>query len=147
MEIKFRRLKMTLLFVALGLSFSTWAADFKCSVCSMKIPEHAKNHILLRNQDPHLSPLHVCSIFCAKKAKKYDPKYSKAEVTDFNHPDKTLSAEKAFFLKKSEKIKADLGELAMSPYWGAFSTKAEAQAAQKKYGDGEVVLGFEEALK
>ncbi len=131
----------------LSLSISALAADLHCSICSMKIPQSSKNHLVLKNLDPKKPSLHACSLSCATKARKYDPKYAQIEVSNFNHPDEFLSGEKAFFLMKSEKIQADLGPMAMLPYFGAFSTKAEAEAAQKKYGDGVIVQGFEGALK
>ena len=37
--------------------------------------------------------------------------------------------------------------MAMPPIAAAFATKKEADVAQKKYGDGTVVLGLENALQ
>ena len=122
------------------------AGELHCGVCGMTLPENAKNHIILKSKGKK-EPLHVCSPSCAHKAKKYDPSLTEADVVDFDHPGKSLDGNKAFFLIKSEKIKTDMGEMAMAPYAAAFGTKEEALAAQKKYGDGKVVQGLKEAFK
>lgn len=122
------------------------ASEFKCQVCGMSIKEHGRNHILLRNGTQKKS-LHVCSASCAKKMRKYDSSYSDVQVTNFNHPEKMLQGDKAYFLIQSSKIKSDMGENVMAPYAAAFSTKEEADAAQKKYGDGVVLKGADNAFK
>ena len=93
------------------------------------------------------TPRHVCSLSCTKKTLKHDSSYNEIEVPDFNHPEKNLPGESAFFLIKSERIRNDLGDKVMGPYFGAFSTQVEADAAQKKYGDGTVVKGMQDAIK
>ncbi len=123
------------------------ASEIKCGICSMIISEQSRNHIVLKIEISGKEPLHVCSLSCVHKARKYDPKYTKVEVSDFNHPEKFLPGEKAFFLVQSKKIKADLGAMALAPYFGAFDRREEADSAQKKYGDGIVVQGFENALE
>lgn len=123
------------------------AAGMSCAVCGMDLTEQARNHILLSGKSATKSPLHTCSLACTKKALKNDAGLDVIEVRDFNHPEKTVSGDLAFFLIKSEKIKSDLGDMVMGPYFAAFSTKAEAEAAQKKYGDGTVVLGIKNAIK
>jgi len=120
--------------------------SLKCSACNMTIPDKARNHIILTSEDASKPPLHVCSLSCALKARKYDSKYSKVKVVDFNRPEELISGDRAYFLLKSSKIKGDLGELAMPPYFGAFEKESEVQAAIKKYGDGVVVQGFEKAI-
>ncbi|MCM2279876.1 MAG: nitrous oxide reductase accessory protein NosL [Oligoflexia bacterium] len=138
---------LSLVISLLMLSSVALAAQLHCDVCGMTIPEKARHYIMLKAPAGAPKPLHVCSASCLKKAKKGEPKYTQADFADFNHPEKFVSGDKAFFLIKSSKIKADLGEMAMPPYIGAFSTKAEAEAAKAKYGDGEVVQGLESALK
>lgn len=137
-------------FLFMVLSFSSglvFASEIKCGICSMKISEQSRNHIILKSEISGKEPLHVCSLSCVHKARKYDAKYTKSEVSDFNHPEKFLPGEKAFFLVQSKKIKTDLGAMAMVPYFGAFDKKEEADSAQKKYGDGIVVQGIENALE
>ena len=142
------------LFLCLGFLFSTltyppavFAEAMKCAVCGMNLEEHARNHIQLSRKSDSQQRMHVCSLACAKKALKHDAGYDVVEVQDFNHPEKTLSGDSAFFLIKSEKIRSDLGDMVMSPYFGAYASKAEADNAQKKYGDGTVVEGIKNALK
>lgn len=137
---------LSLLFVFPFLASLTNAADLSCGVCGMSIPAGAKNHIVLKSSQAKTT-LHVCSPTCARKAKKHDSTLAEAEVADFNHPGTSLPGSKAFFLIKSDKIKGDMGEMAMAPYAAAFATQEEALAAQKKYGDGKVVQGLEAALK
>ncbi|MBI2521874.1 MAG: hypothetical protein HYV97_15770 [Bdellovibrio sp.] len=134
----------------LGISViacSAMAAGRVCSVCGMPLAEHAKNLFVLQTEPAAKEPLHVCAISCLKKAVKHDPRYKKIEVADFNHPEKLLAGDKAFFLLKSTKIKADIGENVMAPYFGAFATEAEALEAQKKYGEGVILQGVENAIK
>lgn len=131
----------------LGFGNLSWGADIKCDVCHMTIPQNARHHIILKNDNPAKTPLHICSLSCVLKARKFDSKYSKIDIADFNHPEKFLNGETAFFLIKSSKIKSDLGEMAMPPYLAAFATKEEAKSVHTKYGDGEVTQGFESVLK
>lgn len=131
--------------VSVLFAVSAWAADTRCDICGMAIPDHARNHLILKST--HAKEFHTCSLSCVRKAKRHDPTLSQAEVVDFNHPEKWLSGEKAFFLIQSEKIKVDLGEMAMPPYIAAFRTQKEAEAARVKYGEGRVVQGLENALK
>lgn len=140
---------MMVVLVIAGLSQWVIAAtEMHCDICGMIIPDKAKNHIVLKKEnDKNAKVYHVCSKICLVTAKKNNPDHKKIEMVDFNHPEKFINGEKAFVLKGSEKIKADIGEMAMAPYLGAFSTKKEAEAAQKKYGDGHVVEGVENALK
>ncbi len=126
-------------------SISLFAEELKCAVCGMPLSEHAKNHIILKGTDK--IPMHVCSLSCVKKTLKHDSNYGEIEVPDFNHPEKMLSGDSAFFLIKSEKIRSDLGDKVMGPYFGSFSSHADADAAQKKYGDGSVVHGIQNAIK
>ncbi len=139
------------LFISLLIGFflclSSWAAELKCDVCGMPIHDHGRNHVVLSGDSSDLKPMHVCSPACAKKVRKHDAKYSKAEVTDFNHPDKTIPGDKAYFLIQSSKIKSDMGADVMAPFAAAFATKEEAEAAKAKYGDGVVVQGAENAFK
>ena len=128
-------------------SFSINAADFKCEVCGMKISEHGRNHIVLTSSNSSDKPMHVCSPGCAHKLQKHANQYNKAEVTDFNHVEKMLSGDKSYFLIQSSNIKSDMGPNVMAPYAAAFSSKEEAEAAKKKYGDGTVVLGSDNAFK
>lgn len=130
-----------------GLAFA--AQTRNCDVCGMIIPEKAKNHIILKNEDSNKKSLHVCSFGCVRKGQKYDSKYTRIEVANFNQPDQFLASDKAFFLIKikSEKIKSDLGNFVMPPYFGAFKTQKETEAAKEKYGDGAVVEGIENAMK
>lgn len=130
-----------------ALSLLAWAGEQICQVCNMKIPEGSRHHIILKSEIPAKAPLHVCSISCVLKARKHDPKYVKVEVADFNHPEKFLRGEKAFVLIKTDKIKEDLDSMAMPPYFAAFPTKADAEKAKAKYGEGSIVEGFENALK
>lgn len=135
------------------ISFFAWnilalASDTHCEVCHMLIPQNARSHVVLATGKSHEDPhLHVCSVSCVAKAKKNGFKYTRVEIIDFNHPEKFLDGHKAFFIVNSKKIKADMGDMAMPPYFAAFATKKEAEAAQKKYGDGALAQGFEEALK
>ena len=133
--------------LALVISVSAWAVDTHCDVCGMSIPDHARNHLVLKAADPAAKELHVCSVPCARKARKHDQSLSRIDIADFNHPESFLSGERAFVLIQSRKVKADLGELTMPPYVVGFGTKKEAEAAQAKYGDGTVVEGIEGALK
>ena len=133
------------LFIGFLITLSSIAAGLKCEICGMLIEENGRNHIHLEHESK--PGLHVCSPTCASKARKYDAKFNKSEVRNFNKPEQVLVGEQAFFLAKSEKIKADMGKLAMAPYLAAFATKTKAEAAQKKYGDGQVVEGLENALK
>ena len=137
----------TVMILFAQLSSYSWAIDTNCSVCGMTISEDSRNHILLKKEASEPTPLHICSASCAHKAKKHDPKLTQSQVSDFNHPDRFIPGDQAFFLIKSDKIKADLGPRAMPPYFGAFATKAEADVAQKKYGDGEIVQGFDNVVK
>ena len=138
---------MTLLICLFILHPPIWTANLNCDVCGMTLSENAKNHIVLKNEAVEKNTLHVCSFTCFLKAKKNAPKYSKVEISDFNNPGKFLDADKAFFLVKSAKIKKDLGELVMPPYFGAFATKQLAETAKAKYGDGIVVRGIDNAAK
>ncbi|MGK5086970.1 nitrous oxide reductase accessory protein NosL [Bdellovibrionota bacterium FG-2] len=142
-----KNLRPLLALTLMSLSIAVWASDNHCDVCGMIIPEHAKNHIVLHGSDSSAKGYHICSASCARKIRKNDPKLSKSEVADFNHPDSFLSGNKAFFLIQSQNIKSDMGEMAMPPLIAGFQTKKEAEAARTKYGDGVVVEGFENALK
>ena len=53
----------------------------------------------------------------------------------------------SYFLIRSEKIRQDLGPMAMPPFAAAFSSENEAREAQEKYSDGTVVKGFGNATK
>jgi len=127
------------------LSIKSFALELKCAVCGMPLEDHSKNHITLKGKDK--ATMHVCSLSCTKKAMKHDSGLNEVEVVDFNHAEKTLKGDSAFFLIKSEKIKSDLGDKVMGPYFGAFATQTEADTAQKKYGDGVVVVGIQNAIK
>lgn len=131
----------------LTLAVSAWAAEIHCDICGMTIPERARNHVVLKSAEPNAKVMHLCSLSCVRKARKHDPKLSKAEIADFNRPEAMLPGDKAFFLIQSQKIKADMGEMAMAPYVVGFRTKQEAEAAKAKYGDGIVVEGAENAFK
>lgn len=144
-RISFALLSFVIFLMLTGLAFT--AQTRNCDVCGMMIAEKAKNHIVLKNEDSNKKSLHVCSFGCLRKGQKYDSKYRKIEVSNFNQPDQFLPADKAFFLIKSEKIKPDLGNFVMPPYFGAFKTQKEAVAAKEKYGDGAVVEGIENAMK
>lgn len=124
-----------------------WAAEMRCDVCGMSIPEHAKNHIVLETPVKGGKMMHVCSVSCLKKGMKHNPDMKKTEFANFNKPDQFLDGDRAFFLKGSDKIKSDIGEMAMPPYLGAYETKKDADAARAKYGEGSVVQGVENALK
>ena len=128
------------------LCASALASETACDVCSMKISENSRQHFLVQAPALAKKPLHVCSVICLRKINT-SLKPSTIEVSEFNHPQKFLKADKAFFLVKSEKIKGDAGPLAMPPIVAAFATKKEAESAQKKYGDGHIVLGLENALQ
>lgn len=132
-----------------GLFFSpmTQAAELKCDVCGMPIRENGRNLIVLRNNSQNTKSMHSCSPICAHKLQKYSPEYNKVEVRNFNHTGEVLSGDKAYFLIQSAKIKSDMGENVMAPYAAAFNTKEEAEAAQKKYGDGVIVKGAINAFK
>lgn len=122
------------------------AGEVKCQACGMSINDHGRNHIFLRSNSQNKS-LHACSPSCAKKMRKYDSSYSEVQVVDFNHPEKIINGDEAYFLIRSSKIKSDMGENVMAPYAAAFATEEEADAAQKKYGDGVVVKGADNAFK
>lgn len=133
-------------FLFAGPSDRLSASEFKCGVCNMMIHEDAPNHIILRHEDSKKEPLHLCSLPCVLKAEKYDSHYSKFEFVDFDHRDKKVSGDRAFFLKGSKKIKEQLGDMVMPPYFAAFDSQTQAEAAQKKYG-GWVVSGFEKLIR
>ena len=147
LDISFKKITriFLILFCIQAFVISVFAAELKCAVCGMPLGEYSKNHIILKAKGKE--PMHVCSLSCAKKMLKHDPSYVEVLVRDFNHPEKTLSGEAAFFLVRSEKIKNDLGDNVMGPYFGSFSSEAEANAAQKKYGEGNVVKGIQNAIK
>jgi len=140
-------LVFSLLLAALYLSVSFAAADINCDVCGMKIEQRGRNHMLLKHVQTDKKTLNVCSIPCLLKARKHDSQYTKVEIINFNNPEKFLAGDKAFFLVKSKKIKAALGDMVMPPHVVALSTKKEADAVLKKYPDGTIVQGFENALK
>ncbi|MBI2608767.1 MAG: hypothetical protein HYW47_04110 [Deltaproteobacteria bacterium] len=142
-----RKIFFLILTSCMLLSLSIWAVDIDCDVCGMVIKDKAPNHFILKKAVASEKALNACSIPCVKKAKKSSAQYTKIEVPDFNHPGKFLDGEKAFFLIKSKNVKKDLGDMVMPPHVVAFTTKEEALASQKKYGDGEVVQGLEKALK
>jgi hypothetical protein len=123
-----------------------WAADFSCDACGMKIAAQARNHVALKMESQETKTMHFCSLSCLKKAQKHLPA-GKVELSDFNHPERLIPAEKAFYLVNSEKIKAEMGDMVMPPYVGVFATRPEADAAQKKLGDGSIVQGLENVLK
>lgn len=135
--------------ITFGIIFSllAHAADLKCDVCGMPISEHGCNLVTLSSSAAGDKPMHVCSPTCAHKLQKHAPQYSKAEVTDFNHTEKVLTGDKAYFLMQSSKIKSEMGPNVMAPYAAAFATKEEAEAAKAKYGDGVVVQGSDDAFK
>jgi len=142
-----KRLSVALFAGLITFAMNVSAAGFRCDICGMTIPDRARNHVTLTSAESEAKQLHVCSLSCVKKARKHDPKLSKAEIADFHHPETMLSGDRAFFLIQSQKIKADMGEMAMSPYVAGFKTKKEAEAAKAKYGDGVVVQGTENAFK
>lgn len=127
--------------------FAAFAKTLTCDVCGMYVAEHARNHVAFHTSSTADKAMHVCSPSCAHKFRKHSPNYSQVEVTNFNHPEKTLDGSKAFFLIQSSKIKADMGENVMAPYAAAFVSQEEADAAKVKYGDGVVVQGSESAFK
>ena len=130
-------------FLIFGLVFSTIvsAADIKCDVCGMKFAEHAKDEVVLTSSNG-AKVMHTCSLTCAHKARKYDAKFSKVQVTDFNHPDISIAGDRAFYIM-SRHLKLDVGDATMPPYFAAFATRAEAEMAQKKYDQTEIYEGFE----
>ncbi|HAZ14661.1 MAG: hypothetical protein A2X86_06235 [Bdellovibrionales bacterium GWA2_49_15] len=136
-----------LLFGCVLFTCSALGAGMTCSVCGMPVAESAKNHLMLQSESATKAPMHVCALSCLKKVVKHDSSYKKIEVADFNHPEKLLPGDKAFFLLKSTKIKSDIGENVMPPYFGAFATEDEAKTAQAKYGEGLIVQGVENAIK
>lgn len=113
----------------------------------MEITPQAKNLIRFQSAHADHSEMHVCSMTCAKKIRKQKPELTQIQVINFNEPSEFLIGQDAYFLMKSKNIKKDMGANAMAPYLAAFKTEAEAQSAQKKYGDGEVVHGIESVLK
>lgn len=123
------------------------AAETNCDICGMKIPDRAKNLMVLMKNEPGAKPLHVCSLGCARKARKHDSTFIRAEIADFNRPESMLAGDKAYFLIQSAKIQSDMGEMAMAPYVAGFKTRKEAETAKAKYGDGLVVEGLENVLK
>lgn len=129
------------------IAVAVHAAETNCDICGMKIPGRARNHMVLMKSEPGEKSLHVCSLGCARKARKHDPKFTRAEIADFHRPESMLAGDKAYLLIRSEKIKADMGEMAMAPYVAGFRTKKEAEAARAKYGDGVVVEGVENLFK
>ncbi len=142
-----RKLFFVSLVSGILLSHVLWAADVDCDVCGMIIKDKVSNHFILKKATVTEKALNACSIPCVTKAKKSSAHYTKVEVSDFNHPGKFLDGDKAFFLIKSKNLKKDLGDMVMPPHVVACATKEEAAAAQKKYGDGKVVQGFDNVLK
>ncbi len=137
----------SIVIVMLGFGMGTLAADLHCDVCSMKILESSSQHFLIKAASSEKKPLHVCSVTCLHKMKSTNSELGKVEITSFKSPQRGLPAEKAFFLVKSENVKKDVDSMTMPPLIAAFSTKKEAEDAQKKYGDGIVVSGIENVLK
>ncbi len=135
-------MKKLFVFALMFLSLSSWAKGIDCNICGMLIEDNAPNHFILTEKEP----VHACSIPCVNKAKKGVPT-AKIQISDFNHREKLLDGSRSFFLIGSKNIKKDMGDMVMPPYVAAFSTKVEAVAAQKKYGDGRVVEGIDAVLK
>ena len=131
----------------LAIASAASAAEIHCDICGMTIPDHAKNHLLLKTGAADAKQLHVCSLSCVRKARKHDSTLTQSAIADFNHSDSMLPGEKAFVLIQSQKIRADMGEMAMPPFAAGFRTRREAEAAREKYGDGAVVEGLENAFK
>lgn len=138
---------LSILFMTTFFGVSAFGLGIKCNVCGMEIPDHARYQILLKKEGSEKAPFHICSLSCAKKALKYDSKFTQVEVADFNHPDKYLKGDQAFFFVGSQNIKSDLGGIMMPPYLAAFDTQMAAELAAEKYHDGKIVLGFERVLK
>lgn len=127
-------------------SISAIAQDLHCDICGMKIAANSKNHLVLQG-GAGSKEYHLCSVSCVRKARKYDPKLSEIKIVDFNRPETFIEGKKAFFLIESQKIKTELGEMAMPPFVVGFRSKNEAEVVQAKYGDGWVVEGVENAIK
>ena len=144
-----KKISLTSSFIILMICLYTtvFAAETRCNVCSMNISENSRQHFVVREESLGKEPLHVCSVICLRKIKQFNSKISNIETSLFNDPLKFAKSDKAFFLVKSEKVKSDAGPMAMPPIAAAFATKKEADVAQKKYGDGTVVLGLENALQ
>src|SRR3990167_1144579 len=100
-------------FTLLMICFYTtvFAAETACNVCSMKILDNSRQHFLVQETSLGKEPLHVCSVTCLHKLRKFNPNISKIDISNFNDPSKFLKADKAFFLVKSEKVKSDAGPM------------------------------------
>lgn len=133
--------------LGLFLAPPLYAEGQKCAICNMPLEKHAKNDISALSRDPTKPAMHLCSLPCLKKLLNHDPSYQTIEVADFNHPDRRIPGDKAFFLIKSEKIKSDITGPVMGPYFGAFASREDAETAKKKYSEGLVVEGISNAIK
>lgn len=113
----------------------------------MKIPDGVRIHLILKSGAPGAEPRHLCSLSCAKKLRKHDPSLTRAEVVDFNHPDRFLASDQVFLLIGTDKLRGDVGGGVMAPYAAGFGTREEAEAQRRKYGEGQIIQGLENLLK
>ena len=135
--------KVTTLFFGFFLfACSALAAGTVCSVCGMPLAEHAK--IGLVQTETASKNLYICP-FLSQKTIKHDPRYTKIQVADFNHPDKLIAGDKAFFLLKHKKSRQTL-EKTMAPYFGALPQKKRPDSPKEIWGR-VVIQGVENALK
>lgn len=129
------------LFFLFLLSARTLTAAAKCPVCGMQIKTESKVTFQFTQKD---TKTEVCSFVCASRFLKRHSD-STLFVKDFPSAE-PVDAKKAFFLVKSKNAHKEV-ETQMLPCVIGFKTEQAALEFKKHIGDGEVVQGFDAALR
>ncbi len=131
---------MSLRFLILPLLILVSVASAKeadCVVCGMKVKEGARVGFEAVHEN---KAIHFCSFACASAFHK---KHPDSALRAFNYlGGEPVDAAKAFYLVKSKGLLKEV-EFGMPPVVAAFSSKADAEGAAKRLGDGKVVQGLE----
>ena len=116
-------------------------AQSRCAVCGMPIAAHSKlSYIAHEGKHSFI----LCSFACAHKFKSAKPSYE-LFARDFMTGQAAL-AEGLYFLTHSHAIQNEV-EFGMEPLVVAFIHKNDAQATQRRLGDGKVVTSYEQLEK
>lgn len=113
----------------------------RCPVCGMDVKAESKTKLQFTAKE---SKTEVCSFVCASRFSK---KHADQELLapDFKKGE-WVAAKTAFFLVKSKNLLKQT-DVPMLPGVVAFKNEPDALEMKKSLGDGEVVQGFDAAVR
>lgn len=134
-------LKLSYFFAFLLVFFSPVFAASKCPVCGMDVRETSKIIFQFAEKE---NKTEVCSFVCASR---YHRKHSDLSLTvkDFSSTE-FVDVKKAYFLVKSKNILKEVDTRMLPPVIG-FKSEQAALEMKKRLNDGDIVQGFDAAVR